>query len=336
MPDDDKATEQEKIDFSKVAEEEPDESEAAFGEDEEPEKKEEEKKPEEKAEKEEKKQEPKEGEAKKEEEPEKKEEKQEKQEPSLKEKVEQRAESIKDEEGEEEPPEKKEEPAKKEEPEKKAEEEPKPLKIDKEFIADQLKLISNDDLPEEVIIGDESINLKQYAKDYPDDYAAIRVISSVMAQKIIDKAMGGLTYAKPEDVDTKVGELGASVAQLFFENAVSRATDDKGSLKHADYYNIVYGEGKDAFHAWVKEQPAKIQKLANSLEPEDGILILDYYKEDVARKKTADHDKKTKSKKDEYDAIYKSEKSVRKNQQEAGVSGKTPDEEAEEAFDEED
>jgi hypothetical protein len=114
-----------------------------------------------------------------------------------------------------------------------------------------------------------------------------------------------------------------------------RATDKEGNVKHPDALTIIYGEGMKDFHKWIKEQSPKMQKLANSLEPQDGILILDYYKEDTAKKKTAEHDKNTKDKKKEYDDIYKSEKSLKKNQQESIPGDKSADEEAEESFNEE-
>jgi len=343
MPDDEKATEQEP---EEIKDETSDEGEAAFAEDitdeeeqgkkeEKPvedkgKKKEAEKKAEEKG-KEEKSEKEKEAEEKKGEEKEEKE-------LSAKEKLDKRLESVGDEEEEETPPAKKEqEPEKKkeEEPEKKPKEELKPAKLNKELLAERLSLISKDDLPEEVIIGDETVNLKQYAEDYPDDFAAIRVLSSLVAEKMVDKAVKGIEMPETGKITERVDVLEAGIAQLSFNTGVMQVKDDEGNVKHPDFYDIVYGSGMKDFHAWVKEQSPKIQKLASSLDPEDGILILDYYKEDVAKKKTTEHDKKTKDKKKEYDDIYKSEKSKRKNQQESGGGEKSPDEEAEEAFKEE-
>lgn len=349
MPDDEKATEQ------GTMEEEPNEMEEAFAEDigdEETPKEDKEKgkakseaegkkEPEKKTEKKDKEEKPDEGkEEEEEEEEDKKAEKkkgEEKEEKGLtvEEKLQKRIEALDAEEEEEEetPPDKgkKEE----EEPEKKEKEEPEPTKLNKETLAERLKLISKDDLPEEIIIGDETINLKQYAEDYPDDFAAIRVLSSIVAEKMVDKALGGLEMPDTGKVTERMDNLEVGMAQLSFDSAVVQATDDEGNLKHPDFFNITRGEGMKDFHAWVKEQSPKIQKLANSLNPEDGILILDYYKEHLAEKKTAEHDKKTKDKKKEYDDIYKSEKSVKKNQRESGNDDKSPDEIAEEAFNEE-
>jgi len=252
---------------------------------------------------------------------------------SAKEKLDKHLESIKDE--EEEPPavEKEKEPEKKEV--KKETEEVKPSKMTKELLAERLKLISGDDLPGEIIIGDETINLKQYAEDYAEDYAAIRVLSSLTAEKMIEKALGNLSFAKSEDIDTKIGNLELRVTQLSFDNAVVQAIDEEGNLKHPDYFTITRGSGMKDFHAWVKEQSPKIQKLANSLEPEDGILILDYYKENTAKERTAELDKKTKDKKKEYDDIYRGKKSVKKDRTESGQGQKSDNEEAEESFNEE-
>jgi len=340
MPDDAKVTEQE---TEETPTEEVDETEVAFSEDLEDEDKEPAPKGEEKPPQTEKKRGP--GRSRKEKPEEKKQEKEEpgetgeeteeeseEEEPSTQERLDKRLESIKDDEDEEEP-EKKEEPESK--PEEKKGEEAPPSKLTKELISERLKLIAAEDLPGEIIIGDETVNLKQYAEDYPDDYAAIRVLSSVTAEKMIEKAFEGISFPKTEDVDKKIGELDLKVAQLSFDNAILRATDNEGNAKHPDALNIIYGEGMQDFHRWVKEQSPKIQKLATSLDPEDGVLILDYYKEDIAKKKTDEHDKSTKAKKKQYDDIYASEKSVKTNQRETGAGDKSPDEEAEEAFKEE-
>jgi len=342
MPDDDKATEHNEEEEKEV---EIEEDEEAFAEEIEDEKKADEKEKEEatkdkkekdeeldeKGEKVEKKAEKKE--------PEKKEDKKEKEEKDLsaKEKLDKHLESIKDEEGEEkeEEPEKKVEKEEKvEKKEEKKEKEDKPLKLTKELISERLKLISSDDLPGEVIVGDETINLQQYAKDYPDDYSAIRVLSSLVAEKMIEKALDGVSSVKPEDFDEKIGGLELKVNQLSFDNTVVQATDKEGNLKHPDYFSIVYGAGMKGFHVWIKEQSPKMQKLASSLDPEDGVMIMDYYKEDTAKKKTGEHDKKTKDKKKEYDDLYKSEKSVKKNQSEHSQGDKSADEEAEDSFNE--
>jgi len=335
MPDDEKATEQ----TEEIKEDQIDELEEAFAEEIEEEKKadqkekdtedkeDKDKKSDEKDEKDEKKETDKETKDKKEKED---------KELSAKEKLDKRLEAIKEEEGEEEvPPDKEEKEEKEEKDEKEEKGEAKPGKLTKELIAERLKLIASDELPGEIIIGDETINLKQYAEDYPDDYAAIRVLSSLTAEKMIEKALNNISFAKPEDVDTKMGELALKVDQLSFDNAVAQAQDEEGNLKHPDYFTITRGAGMKDFHAWVKEQSPKIQKLASSLDPEDGILILDYYKEAIAKKKTAEHDKKAKDKKKEYDDIYKSEKSVKKNKTEDFSGEKSPDEEAKEAFEEE-
>jgi hypothetical protein len=262
---------------------------------------------------------------------------------SAKEKLDKHLETIKDEEEEPTPSDKdKEEKEKaekekkdKEEAEKKLDKEPEPLKLTEELISERLKLISSDDLPGQIIIGDETIDLKRYAEDYPDDYAAIRVLSSLTAEKMIEKALDGISFAKPGEADTKIESLELKVNQLSFDNTILRATDKEGNVKHPDALTIIYGEGMKDFHKWIKEQSPKMQKLANSLEPEDGILILDYYKEDTAKKKTPEHDKKTKNKKKEHDENYKSEKSLKKNQQESSPGDKSADEEAEESFNEE-
>jgi hypothetical protein len=226
------------------------------------------------------------------------------------------------------------------EPEKK-EEKTESTVLTKEDIVDRLNLFSEDDLPGKMVIGNLEIDLKEYAIQYPEEFGIIKVASSAIAEKMIEKALEGIKGAEqPGDIDTKLSQLDSRITkaeQATFDNTVAQATDDKGNLKHPDYFTITRGDGMKDFHKWVKSQPENIQRLASSLNPDDGILILDYYKEATAKKKVADFDKKAADKKKEIDDIHgsttRSDKSIKDSGEDAPT--KSQMDEAEAAFMEE-
>lgn len=325
MPDDEKIEEQEDLN----EEEDIDEGAAAFDEDEDATPKEE-KKEEPESDKEEKKEE-------EEEKPEDKKEEQEKD--TAESRLNKRLESIEEEKEEEEETPKDERPKSESEDEKPDESQPI---FTKEKVSEYLKSISSDDLPGEVVIGDTVIDLKKYAEEFPDDYNASKVIASAL----IEKAFGRIEdligvkiseidrdFAKPEDL----AQISQSVNQMSFETKVSRATDENGDLKHPDFYNIVYGAGMKDFHEWVEKQSKKIQTLARSLDPDDSVLLLDYYKENTAKNKTNNSKAKQRKEKDKYDALHEdtSSRTVNKRPR-ADNSDGDPDKIAKDAFDEDD
>lgn len=219
-------------------------------------------------------------------------------------------------------------------PELKAEPEVKPAvrsSITKEDIANTISIITEEDLPEEVIIGDNVVDLKRFAMEFPDEFAAVKVLSSTIAERAINQALEGI---KSSDSANRVEKLETTVAQLSFDSIVARTTDDKGNLKHPDYYHLVYGEGKTDLMKWVEKQPEKYKKLASSLNPNDGDLLLDYYKEDIAKARTAAHDKKTGDRKKELDDIHMDTGRRSSRRSEIDDTGRRGDEqdEAEAAF----
>ena len=180
----------------------------------------------------------------------------------------------------------------------------------KEGIVKTLSLISDKDLPESMKLDDDTtVDLKGYAKDFPEDFMVVKIIAGDIASKIVNQMLESGEIVKAKDMQA----LSGTVAQMSFDTALAQKRTDTGELKHPDYFSIVYGEGKKDFVAWVETQPAKIQKLASSLNQDDGDLILDFYKEATAKKRTAEFDKKAKEKKDEFDSIHKSSKNKRSN-----------------------
>ena len=174
----------------------------------------------------------------------------------------------------------KEEPGKKE-PSDKKEAEPE-SKLTKEKIASLLGTMEIDDLPDELIIGDKTVNLKEYAKDYGEDFNAILIFAGLIAEEKLKNALDGV--ATSESVDKQIKELTAKVAAGDFNSAVLR--------KHSDYYNLLDSnteEGK-GFWEWHDKQDARTQTLSDSEEPRDAILLIDAYKEDIAKEATKAHD----------------------------------------------
>jgi hypothetical protein len=291
MPDDEIVTEQEETE-----EVDPNEAQDAFDEDEE---KEEEKEKDEKKE-------PEENDEEKSGEGDEKEEEEEEEKPqTAKDLIDKRLESIED---EEEP----EEEGEEEKPEKKDETKPDVKVFTKEEVKDRLALISNDELPGELTIGNDTIDLKAYAEAYPDEFATMKVVSAFMAEKAVEKALSSLEYAKPGETDEKIAQVSQSVLQLSFDSKVAQAVDKEGNLRHPDYYNIVYGAGKEDFHKWVGGQSKKVQKLATSLDPDDGLLLLDFYKEDTAKSKSKALKDKSAKDKEKYDALHEDKTRGRK------------------------
>lgn len=186
--------------------------------------------------------------------------------------------------------------------------------LTKEQIAERLSLVSIDDLPGEVIIGDKTINLKAQASEFPDETNATIVLASVIAEKIVEKRLGGMAYAKPDDVNNVTNDLQGvknQLAQTNFDSRVALARNEEGELRHPDYYDIVYGGRMKDFHEWVGKQSVKIKTLANSLNPDDGVLLLDYYKEDIAQANLKEFDNKQRDKKKKFDDLHKKEKDTK-------------------------
>jgi len=175
--------------------------------------------------------------------------------------------------------------------------------LTKEVIADHLKLINNDELPGEVIIGNDTINLKEYAKEYPEEFNATKILSATIAQKMVEDLIekGVVVTQKSvdsfrEDATKAMNSLYQEVSDLKFWNEVMEV--------HADAIKI----NKDsAFkEVWLEKQSKGIQALAKALQtPADAITIIDLYKKDIAKGNVEEFDKKKKDKKKKSDDLHK-------------------------------
>jgi len=133
---------------------------------------------------------------------------------------------------------------------------------------------------------DFSAEEKEYLEDFPHTKAIVekmiaKGVESVLAkqeEELGKKGFLGKTDVAP--IAQAMITLAMRVEQVSFENSVLRIMPDAPEIIRSD-----------DFKTWAKEQPKSIQLLNNSLDPNDALKLLNYYKEDIARKKVAEHDK---------------------------------------------
>lgn len=173
--------------------------------------------------------------------------------------------------------------------------EPKvPKALTREQVSNHFNSFSDDSLPEEsVFIGDIEVNLKEFAEQDPEQFAAVKVLSSAIAQQAIDKAL------KDRIPSTKIQE------QIDKQQRIINSFMwwDAVTARHADGKKI---KDDPDFHKWFDAQPANVQRFGYAdASPDDAILILDFYKEDIAKKSVKKHDNLARDKKKQTDDLHK-------------------------------
>lgn len=164
--------------------------------------------------------------------------------------------------------------------------------LTKEQIAEYLSSVEVEELPDgQVIIGNETVDLREYARAFPDEFNAIKVIASTIAQKMIQPI---LAKGESPEVQKTIDGMKQTIGQLMFDVAVNEA--------YPGWRKTV---ATDDFKTWLSEQGKKVQFLASSLDSGDGILVLDYFHEDMSKKKVKEFDDKNRKKKEEVDDIHK-------------------------------
>lgn len=85
------------------------------------------------------------------------------------------------------------------------------------------------------------------------------------------------TVRRATDAITQVSE---SVNPILERELGEALTEQYKALesKHDDWEDIVFGDGKDTYQAWLKDQPAPVQGLVRSQDARDAIFLLDAYK----------------------------------------------------------
>ena len=148
------------------------------------------------------------------------------------------------------------------------------------------------DLPDqEIEVDGTKINLKEYKKDYPDDFAAIIAVGSIMAKKIVEQSLKSGQFLKAD----QVGPIHEKILDMEFWDQITEVHSDGKKINKSP-----------EFVEWLGSQDAALQRMAKKLEtPEDGILILNYYKKSIGKKKAETVDDKTRKEKKLRDDLHK-------------------------------
>ena len=168
-----------------------------------------------------------------------------------------------------------------------------PLSLTKEEVKNILSLVEDDVLPGEIVIGNETVDLKALKDSYPEDFNSIKVLSGVIAQRIVDGALEKGEFVKASDVEKQMQGVSNALATFAFWDAVRDV--------HADGKKVVKS---DEFKAWIKGQSKSIQGLYTSPDADDAISLLDFYKEDQAKKTVKNHDDELRAKKKKKDGLH--------------------------------
>ena len=168
-----------------------------------------------------------------------------------------------------------------------------PLSLTKEEVKNILSLVEDDALPGEIVIGNETVDLKAFKDSYPEDFNSIKVLSGVIAQKIVDGALEKGEFVKASDVEKQMQGVSNALATFAFWDAVRDAYPDGKKVVKSD-----------EFKAWIKGQSKSIQGLYTSPDADDAISLLDFYKEDQAKKTVKNHDDELRTKKKKKDGLH--------------------------------
>lgn len=163
-------------------------------------------------------------------------------------------------------------------------------------------LLDDVEIPaKEIKIGDYTINLKEYKQDYPEDYAAVVALSSAITKKNIEHLL-------------KTGEIVHAKDLANIKGQAEDLANIKGQIKDIEFWGQIKESHPDAvkinkdpeFIKWLSNQEEPLKYLARNMEsPEDGILILDFYKKSVGKTKAKGYDNALKTKKKSHDDLHK-------------------------------
>ncbi|MCP4570583.1 MAG: hypothetical protein GY841_23610 [FCB group bacterium] len=166
-----------------------------------------------------------------------------------------------------------------------------------EFMAD---IVDIDEFPDAPIkVGEDEIDIRRFQEDDPVGFAAAKILGSMATQKTIKAAIEAgvlVTGERHMALEKQINQLGNTMTGLLWWNAVS---DPKTG--HIDAREVY---ASPEFKAWYKGQPEAIRKLGNGA-PKDAVLVMNYYKEEIAKKATSAHDNKAGKNKKDQDDIHK-------------------------------
>jgi len=227
---------------------------------------------------------------------------------------------------------------------------PRRIKLTKEDIARHLGALDLDALPGEVIVGNETVDLKKYRSEFPEDFNNLMVMAAAIAEGMGGKGKAddsGMTASEKRMLATENRQLDRSFRSSSFKTfldqmppdarnfAKSESIEERRAVQDAydgymDYWNTVAEIHEDGmeitmtpgFTAWLGEQPAKVQRAANSGGSDMGIKIIDAYKESIAKSRVSAHDKKAADAKQRKDDILSD--TTRNKTSPRKTSGKDP------------
>lgn len=167
---------------------------------------------------------------------------------------------------------------------------PSGKRLTKEQIADHLASFTDDMFPEgEVVIGNETVDLKDFKENWPDAFNAMKVMANAIASNIVQKS----GYVDKNAVIQEFKKRDILISQMSFDREVLR--------KHKDMDDILASK---EWAEWLPKQSRGTRYLSTSLDPEDGIKVLDLFKEDQARAKAAEFDAKAREKQTKKDNLH--------------------------------
>lgn len=135
-----------------------------------------------------------------------------------------------------------------------------PAPITKEQISTFTSIIPEADLPDEIEIGDQTYNIKEYLSDYPE----AQIISGLMTQKILERLVNNGVLMTADQHNKKFDDIEDRIFGMYFDFTVLRDVPDAFDVVETKEY-------KD----WLEKTATKEDKaLLNSTKPEDYVLGL--------------------------------------------------------------
>lgn len=132
---------------------------------------------------------------------------------------------------------------------------------------DQMDFVSSllNNLPEDF----QGVNLKEFAKDFPEEIAAAVYVAQKMMENSMKSTPGGQTASEDAGRIERLEAYAARKAQEDYDREVFKVHPDAAKIVHED----------PRFKEWMKTQGRGLREIfARSSDPKDLCMILDSYK----------------------------------------------------------
>jgi hypothetical protein len=216
----------------------------------------------------------------------------------------------------------------KKESEKKEEEPATPERFTRERIKGFIDAVPIEALPEEeVFIGDDSVNLREWAENDPEAFNNSKVLFGMMLEKENQKTVGAIKGVEEDLVTLLHNPEDGLIQQMQNTNYWMRVL-----AYHPDAYEL---KDSKKFQQWLEDGGEDMVKLANSSEPPKAVELLNLYKETLDDTKAKENKDQKRAEKDAKDGLHqgsmKSKKQVPAN---LGSPKEQTDDDARAAFEE--